>query len=906
MEEDNEKVETRNSKLETRNLKLETRNSELETRNSKLETRNSKLETRNSKSGTRNSESGTRNPELGTRNPKLETRNSEPENVLHLDVTRVADRLKIIAYEQLTGEAGTVRHYEEIPIPIDTINTRCREIAETLNKANRQGCVSRDILTKLREIGQVFFDDLFTYTVKEKLRKSAAEHLMLNLDDTLVHIPWELLHDGKQFLCLRFSMGRLVRTRQNVPGSGKSRELGNPLKMLILADPGGDLNGAYAEGTQLRDYIDQNQYIVNASLRTDSITRDYVREKIRSFDFVHYAGHSDYDQENPGESGWRLSSGTLSAQEIMKMAGTGVMPSLIFSNACQSARTEGWNIKEHFHDEIFGLANAFVLSGVKHYVGTFWEILDEPSRRFALEFYQELLSGRSAGAAVRHAREMLIKEYGEETIVWASYLLYGDPAFNYIDRISATLHEENNAISHESDLHASPGTKIRAQEDFIDFSENRGKKRNRPGKMLLGAGIILFLILALWGYPGILKKNTLEYEQAVLAAYNAGNFETALSLCQTLEQTNSQVRLAYVIRGDIYLRQGKLDAAQTEYRQAIQASEGTKQEKARAFIGLGRVASVRKETNTALTYYRQATEANPKSESGYMSRALLMNDTGDDKERLKLLVKARELSPDNRLITSVIKDIRKKILLSQDHEKQERINVMVKELLENMASSPPEIPPSDTWTSVPLTLWMPDFKTQGYATQEGQDRLIAAGIANALIEQSRIQLVERALLDKLLEELKLGTSELTDRNTALSLGKLLAARLMLSGQIICSGPQTQICLRVIETETGLISAAITETFGGSVPPSVLADTLSENLLDKLKKRYPLRGMISEIKGNEIILNIGSKTGVAIGQRFRVINNEAMMEVVSMEGDRSVAKVIKGKKVLTERQRIEIF
>ncbi len=299
---------------------------------------------------------------------KPETRNPKLENVLHLDVTRVADRLKIIAYEQLTGESGTVRHYEEIPIPIDTINSRCREIAETLNKANRRGCVSRDILTKLREIGQVFFDDLFTHTVKEKVRKSAAEHLILNLDDTLVHIPWELLHDGKQFLCLRFSMGRLVRTRQNVPGGDRSRKLGNPLKMLILADPGGDLNGAYAEGTQLRDYIDQEQNIVNASLRTDSITPDYIREKIRNFDFVHYAGHSDYDQENPGESGWRLSSGRLRSREIMKMAGTGIMPSLIFSNACQSARTEGWNIKEHFHDEIFGLANAFVLSGVKHYV----------------------------------------------------------------------------------------------------------------------------------------------------------------------------------------------------------------------------------------------------------------------------------------------------------------------------------------------------------------------------------------------------------------------------------------------------------------------------------------------------------------------------------------------------------
>ncbi len=201
---------------------------------------------------------------------------------------------------------------------------------------------------------------------------------------------------------------------------------------------------------------------------------------------------------------------------------------------------------------------------------------------------------------MRHARLTVIKEYGEETIVWASYLLYGDPAFNYIDRMkeqngnsAETLHEEGGETSNETSLH-SPGTKIRAQEDVIDFSENRGKKRNRSGRAALASGIILFLALLLWGYPGILRRDTSGYEKAALAAYNSGNFEAALSVCKTLENTNSQVRLTYVVRGDIYLREGNLDAAQTEYQQAIQVSKGTEQEKARAFMGLGRIASVRK------------------------------------------------------------------------------------------------------------------------------------------------------------------------------------------------------------------------------------------------------------------------------------------------------------------------
>ncbi len=823
----------------------------------------------------------------------------------NLEVSRAEDRLKISAYEQQAGEAGTVRHYEEIPVPIDTISARCREMAETLNKTNRQGRVSPDILVKLREIGQVFFDDLLPHAVKEKIRNTKTENFILNIDDTLVHIPWELLFDGNQFLCQRFNMGRLVRTRQNVLGTSKPRDLSDPLKMMIWADPGGDLNGAYSEGIQLRDYIDRNSDFIKVSLRADNITSDYIKEKIRNYDFVHYAGHSDYDRENPGESGWRLSSGRFRAQEITKMAGTGAMPSLIFSNACQSARTEGWEIKASFHDEIFGMANAFVLAGVKHYVGTFWEILDEPGRRFALEFYKHLFSGMSVGEAMRHARLVVIKEYGEETIVWASYLLYGDPAFNYIEHIQKTeaLNRKKEESLHTGTQRPVPKShqKIRASDNF---SEGKPRKR-KPNWKRLSVTFLLFLSVVLWGYPGILRNSSSEYEAAALSYYNAGNFEDALETCKTLENKDPQVRLGYLVQGDIYLRQGNLDGARSFYQKALQASKGTDREKSDALMGLGRIASVQNQTDQALKYYRQATDTAPASSNGYLAQAMLANNSGDLKEALELLDKAGKLSPDNQLLASVTNETRRNVRVLQDQEKQERITRLVAELLESMKSRSHALR-SDTWTSVPLTLWVMDFETQGYAMQEGENRLIGAGIADALIRDSRVRLVERALLDKLLEELKLGTSRLTDSGTALSLGKILAARFILSGKIIHSGPHAQVSVRLIETETGLIFASVTEPFASAVPTSGLTDKLSNDLLNKLKERYPLRGKISKVKGNEIRLNIGQKEGVAIGQRFKVINKDVVLEVIIGETDTSLAKIIQGENVLTEGLRIEAF
>jgi hypothetical protein len=80
--------------------------------------------------------------------------------------------------------------------------------------------------------------------------------------------------------------------------------------------------------------------------------------------------------------------------------------------------------------------------------------------------------------------------------------------------------------------------------------------------------------------------------------------------------------------------------------------------------------------------------------------------------------------------------------------------------------------------------------------------------------------------------------------------------------------------------------------------------LSENLLKKLTELYPLRGKVSEVKGEEIGLNIGETTGVSIGQRFVAIGEDVTLQVTSVEPDRSFAEIVTGKQVLHEGDRVE--
>jgi len=296
------------------------------------------------------------------------------------------------------------------------IERRCRETIEGIN--SEQGKTRGG---SLRQMGQMLSSEFLTPDIRETLLTTGAENLILELDDHTVHIPWELLCIGNEFLCQRFNMGRRVRTAQEVVSTQK-RSLSKPLDMWIVADPGEDLPAAGSEGEMICKTLDQVNAQAEPLIFADmdpEVRPDEMKERIKEYDILHFAGHANYHSRNPERSGWRLTDGSFTSGDI---AGHQPMPALIFSNACQSARTGRWQ------GEHAGLVNAFMLAGVKHYLGTSWEITDEPGSSFASLFYDHLLAGKTVGESVRLARIGCMK--GRD-ISWASYLLYGDPTFSY-------------------------------------------------------------------------------------------------------------------------------------------------------------------------------------------------------------------------------------------------------------------------------------------------------------------------------------------------------------------------------------------------------------------------------------------------------------------------------------------
>ena len=95
------------------------------------------------------------NPAKNQQDPGL------PSSLLELEVGREARQLTISAHEYLPGEEHTLRHYERVPVSMPQIEKRCHDMVETLNRANRRGRLTPEVLKRLKEIGQVFYDEFF-------------------------------------------------------------------------------------------------------------------------------------------------------------------------------------------------------------------------------------------------------------------------------------------------------------------------------------------------------------------------------------------------------------------------------------------------------------------------------------------------------------------------------------------------------------------------------------------------------------------------------------------------------------------------------------------------------------------------------------------------------------------------
>ncbi|MCB0082504.1 MAG: CHAT domain-containing protein, partial [Caldilineaceae bacterium] len=369
----------------------------------------------------------------------------------------------------------------------------------------------------LLALGRLLYSNLFPAAIQQALHLLPPETSLLLATDEPA-IPWELAHDGTNYLGLTFNVGRqLLQPTLHPPPSQRHAP---KWATLFIGNPTDDLPETMRELEAIVELVEALPGVAPPMvLVRDRATKERILHELASgaYDLIHYSGHAHVDAHNHAESGLLLADNQrLTANEIARnLAGS----PFIFLNGCESSRAApdqqraATTLAEGMTQSI---TTAFLRGGAKGVIGTIWPIPDQGSHNFALSFYTHALRGETVGTALRLSRAKARTETLTSPL-WATYTLYGNPT----EQLFAPQRHEQRTVTvlalqltgfaalHEL---ASPGTAAIWEREF---QEELQRLAQRYGGELLS--ITPSVLLLQFGVPIGLETSALHAAQMALA-----------------------------------------------------------------------------------------------------------------------------------------------------------------------------------------------------------------------------------------------------------------------------------------------------------------------------------------------------------------------------------------------------
>ncbi len=178
-----------------------------------------------------------------------------------------------------------------------------------------------------------------------------------------------------------------------------------------------------------------------------------------------------------------------------------------------------------------------------------------------------------------------------------------------------------------------------------------------------------------------------------------------------------------------------------------------------------------------------------------------------------------------------------------------------------------------------------DFQLQGEDfDNKDMGTIVAEWFITAMVREGRFDVVERRMLEKILNEQKLAMSGVVDASSATQIGKLLGVKVIISGSVMKLKEVTEINARIIDVESASIIAAENIKSGATARLQDMVVEMSEKII----KNFPLEGYVVNRSGDSVTLDLGIRTGVKTGMRFivfkegQIIKHPKTGEVLDME------------------------
>jgi TolB-like protein len=191
------------------------------------------------------------------------------------------------------------------------------------------------------------------------------------------------------------------------------------------------------------------------------------------------------------------------------------------------------------------------------------------------------------------------------------------------------------------------------------------------------------------------------------------------------------------------------------------------------------------------------------------------------------------------------------------------------------------------------------FDSKGLGSELGSIDLLDK-LITGFVNLNRFKVIERALLEKILEEQKLGMSGIVDVSTAAEIGKGIGVDAVIVGSVTRASNAMSIDARLIDTETAAILTA-KDAYSQRISLQDVSNMVSI-LADKIKNELPiLNGYVINVSEKKVTLDIGRSNGLKKGMKCHVYREGA--PIVHPVTGKVIAKEIQE---LCEVQVTEVF
>jgi CHAT domain-containing protein len=236
-----------------------------------------------------------------------------------------------------------------------------------------------------------------------------ARHLVFVQHGLLHYVPFHALHDGESYLIDRFSIS--YAPSASIYAHCQTKSVNAAGDSLILGVPDARTPAIRAEVDALARILPNARLFLGENATEEVLEAYGPKSKT-----VHIATHGYFRQDNPMFSSIRLGTSHLS---LYDMAHLHLPVELVVLSGCAT----GLNVITP-GDELMGLVRGLLQAGAQSLVLSLWDVHDDSTKEFMIEFYSELQQGRSKAEAMQTA-SIRLRERRPHPYHWAPFLLIG-------------------------------------------------------------------------------------------------------------------------------------------------------------------------------------------------------------------------------------------------------------------------------------------------------------------------------------------------------------------------------------------------------------------------------------------------------------------------------------------------